>query len=275
MDNAAQVVATVEREQKPARPFRINTGFLRSMLSLLGAAALWEIAGRTFLSNPLFFAPLSAVIAKMGSLWATGALQTDIAISLEEFVCGFVLATIAGIAIGVLMASSKPLCQIVDPWVSMLYATPFVAVAPLLTLWLGIGLTAHIAVVFIVVIFPVLINTQVGLVNSDQDLMEVARSFGATQAQIFAKIRFPGALPFIVAGLRQGIVRGLVGVVVAELFGSHAGLGYLILISGQEFDPAGLLAGILLFALAGYGSVEAVRLIEHRMAPWRAQDNAS
>lgn len=273
--DAAQVVAPVVREKNPARSVRFNPSFFRGALSLLGAAALWEIAGRTFLNNPLFFAPLSAVIAKMGSLWATGALQTDIAISLEEFLCGFLLATIAGIAIGVLMASSKPLCQVVDPWVSMLYATPFVALAPLLTLWLGIGLTAHIAVVFIVVIFPVLINTHAGLANSDQDLMEVARSFGATQAQIFAKIRFPGALPFIVAGLRQGIARGLVGVVVAELFGSHAGLGYLILISGQEFDPAGLLAGILLFALAGYGSVEAVRLIEHRMAPWRTQDNAS
>src|SRR5580704_15638440 len=275
MDNAAQVVATVEREQKPARPFRINTGFLRSMLSLLGAAALWEIAGRTFLSNPLFFAPLSAVLAKMGSLWASGALQTDIAISFEEIAFGFVLASIAGVAIGVLMASSKPLCQVIDPWVSILYATPFVAVAPLLTLWLGIGLVAHIAVVFIVVIFPVLINTYAGLANSDHDLIEVAQSFGASPLQIFTKIRFPGALPFIVAGLRQGVARGLVGVVVAELFGSHAGLGYLILISGQEFDPAGLFVGILLFAVAGIGAVEAVRLIEHRMAPWRAQDNAS
>lgn len=275
MENVAQAVAPVEGERKPARAVRVSPNFVRGVLSLGAAAVLWEIAGRTFLSNPLFFAPLSAVLAKMGSLWATGALQTDIAISFQEFAIGFVLASVAGISIGALMASSKPLCQVIDPWVSMLYATPFVAVAPLLTLWLGIGLTAHIAVVFIVVIFPVLINTHAGLANSDRDLMEVARSFGATQAQIFAKIRFPGALPFIVAGLRQGIARGLVGVVVAELFGSHAGLGYLILISGQEFDPAGLLVGILLFALAGFGSVEAVRFIEHRIAPWRELDHAS
>jgi NitT/TauT family transport system permease protein len=151
----------------------------------------------------------------------------------------------------------------------MLYATPFVALAPLLTLWLGIGMTAHIAVVFIVVIFPVLINTHAGLANSDRDLIEVARSYGADQRQIFVKIRFPGALPFIVAGLRQGIARGLTGVVVAELFGSRAGLGYLILISGQQFDPAGLLVGILLFALVGVGAVEAVRILERRIAPWR------
>jgi NitT/TauT family transport system permease protein len=275
MENVAQGVAPPEREQKTARPFRVDPGVLRNILSFVAAAAIWEIAGRTFLSNPLFFAPLSAVIAKAVSLWQSGALPTDIAVSLEEFLAGFILASIAGVAVGVVMASSKPLCQLIDPWVSMLYATPFVAVAPLLTLWLGIGITAHIAVVFIVVIFPVLINTYAGLANSDRDLIEVARSFGATQVQIFAKIRFPGALPFIVAGLRQGIARGLVGVVVAELFGSHAGLGYLILISGQEFDPAGLLVGILLFALAGYGTVEAVRLVERRIAPWRAQENES
>jgi NitT/TauT family transport system permease protein len=259
----------------PRMRLRVSPRFVRGFLSILGAAALWEIAGRTFLNNPLFFAPLSAVLEKMEELWASGGLATDIAVSFDEFILGFALASFVGIGIGVLMASSKPLCELLDPWVSMLYSTPFVAVAPLLTLWLGIGLAAHVAVVFIVVVFPVLINTYSGLANSDRDLIEVAQSFGATRTQIFTKIQLPGALPFIVAGLRQGIARGLVGVVVAELFGSHAGLGYLILISGQEFDPAGLFVGILLFAVAGVGAVEAVRFIERRMAPWRTQDTPS
>ena len=251
---------------------RVRASAVRGTLSVLAAGVLWEIAGRTFLNNPLFFAPLSAVLARMGSLSQTGDLQRDIITSFEEFLVGFVLATAAGIGIGVLMASSKPICEVVDPWVSMLYATPFVAVAPLLTLWLGIGLTAHIAVVFIVVVFPVLINTYAGLANSDRDLIEVAQSFGAQPLQIFTKIRFPGALPFIVAGLRQGVARGLVGVVVAELFGSKSGLGYLILISGQQFDAAGLFVGILLFALAGIALVELMRIIERKMAPWRYQE---
>ena len=101
MENVAQAVAPVEGERKPARAVRVSPNFVRGVLSLGAAAVLWEIAGRTFLSNPLFFAPLSAVLAKMGSLWATGALQTDIAISFEEFAIGFVLASVAGIAIGV------------------------------------------------------------------------------------------------------------------------------------------------------------------------------
>ena len=262
-------VRTPIRGKKILPRMHLPNSTVRGLLSIIAAAAIWEIAGRTFLSNPLFFAPLSAVLAKMVTLWQAGTLQTDIATSGQEFLVGFVLASVAGIAIGVLMASSKAVCELIDPWVSMLYATPFVALAPLLTLWLGIGLYAHIAVVFIVVIFPVLINTHAGLANSDRDLIEVARSYGANQMQIFVKIRFPGALPFIVAGLRQGIARGLTGVVVAELFGSRAGLGYLILISGQQFDPAGLFVGILLFALVGVGAVEAVRVVERRMAPWR------
>jgi NitT/TauT family transport system permease protein len=274
MADAVKIVSPVVA-RRSRRKIRISAGFLRGSLSVAIAAALWEIAGRTFLDNPLFFAPLSAVLATMGSLWATGELQTDIAVSFEEFILGFAVASLVGIGIGVLMASSRALRQFLDPWVSMLYSTPFVAVAPLLTLWLGIGLAAHVAVVFIVVVFPVLINTYAGLANSDRDLIEVARSFGANQLQIFSKIQFPGALPFIVAGLRQGVARGLVGVVVAELFGSHAGLGYLILISGQQFDPAGLFVGITLFALAGVGAVEAIRFVERRMAPWRAQDNSS
>jgi NitT/TauT family transport system permease protein len=248
---------------------QIKSSTLRSLLSIIAAGAIWEIAGRTFLNNPLFFAPLSTVLLKMVSLWQAGTLQDDIIASGQEFLIGFVLASIAGVTIGVVMASSKAICEVIDPWVSMLYATPFVALAPLLTLWLGIGTAAHIAVVFIVVIFPVLINTHAGLANSDRDLIEVARSYGADQRQVFTNIRFPGALPFIVAGLRQGIARGLTGVVVAELFGSRAGLGYLILISGQQFDPAGLFVGILLFALVGVGSVELVRVIERKMAPWR------
>ena len=275
MENVAQVAAPAETTPTRKRKLRVNWGPVRGTLSILGAAAIWEIAGRTFLSNPLFFAPLSAVIAKGASLWMSGTLQTDIAVSFEEFIVGFLIATIVGIGVGVLMASSKPICQLIDPWVSMLYSTPFVAVAPLLTLWLGIGLGAHIAVVFITAVFPILINTFAGLSNADRDLIEVAQSFRANKLQIFAKIQFPGALPFIVAGLRQGIARGLVGVVVAELFGSHSGLGYLILISGQQFDPPGLFVGILLFALAGIASVEAVKFVERRMAPWRTQDNNS
>jgi len=258
---------------KPAGPsFKLKPAFWRGLLSLLIAAVIWEAAARLFVNNPLFFAPLSAVLEKTGELWGSGELLKDMITSFQEFAIGFLVASALGILVGMVMAGSETVRDFVDPWVSMLYSTPTIALAPLLILWFGIGLTSHVAVVVLVVVFPVLINTFAGLANTDQHLIEVARSFGATPAQLFSKIRFPGALPFIVAGLRQGVARGLVGVVVAELFGAKAGLGFLILNSAQTFDTAGLFVGVLILAAAGVISVELVKLVERRMAPWRFQE---
>ena len=151
----------------------------------------------------------------------------------------------------------------------MLYSTPTIALAPLFILWFGIGLRAQVAVVFLVVVFPVLINTFVGLTSTDPTLLEVAHSFGADRWQVFAKVRFPAAVPFVVAGLRMGVARGLVGVVAAELFGSQAGVGHMILIAAQTFDTAALFGGVLIFALGGVVAVELVKWLERRVAPWR------
>jgi len=108
-----------------------------------------------------------------------------------------------------------------------------------------------------------------GIEGTDRHLIEAARSFGARPMQIFAKVMLPSALPVIVTGLRLGLARGLVGVVVAELFGAKAGLGYLILYSAQTFDMAALFAGVLILAVAGVVSSEALKALERRLAPWR------
>lgn len=251
--------------------FTVRPALWRGALSLVAAAALWEWAATYLVKNRLFFAPLSAVVAKLGDMWTAGTLQTDILASMQTFLLGFVIGSIAAIAIGMLMALSEWARDFLDPWISAMYATPFIALAPLFVLWLGIGMAAHAAVVFLGVFFPVLINTYSGLSTTDPVLLEVARSFNANQRQLFMKVRFPAALPFIVAGLRLGVARGLVGVVVAEIFGAKAGLGYRIVISGNSFDTAGLFAGILLFAVAGVISVELLKIVERRLAPYRFQ----
>jgi NitT/TauT family transport system permease protein len=105
-------------------------------------------------------------------------------------------------------------------------------------------------------------------------LIEVIRSFNASKIQIFLKVRFPSALPFVIAGLRLGVARGLVGVVVAEMFGSSAGIGYRILVSGQAFDTAALFVGILILALAGVVGVELIKVLERKTAPWRFQEQS-
>jgi NitT/TauT family transport system permease protein len=250
---------------------RIPSALWRGILSLLAAAALWQWAALYLVNNRLFFVPLSAVMHRMGEMWAEGTLQGDILASLQTFTVGFLLGALAAIGLGVLMALSQWVHDLLDPLISALYATPYIALAPLFALWLGIGLAAHAAVVFLGVFFPVLINTYNGLITTDRVLLEVARSFCASERQSFLKVRFPAALPFVVTGLRLGVARGLVGVVVAEIFGAKAGLGYRIVISGNSFDTAGLFVGIFLFAVAGVVSVELLKLLERWMAPWRFQ----
>lgn len=247
--------------------------FWRKVLSLVIAAVVWELAATYLIQNRLFFAPLSAVLIKIHTMWVEGTLQTDILASLQTFGVGFVTGAVAAIALGVFMALSEWVRDIVDPWVSAMYATPFIALAPLFALWLGIGLAAHAAVVFLGVFFPVLISTYSGLMTTEPILLEVARSFNASERQLFTKVRFPAAVPFVITGLRLGVARGLVGVVVAEIFGAKAGLGYRIVISGNSFDTAGLFAGIFLFAIAGVVSVEFLKFVEQRLAPYRFQNS--
>lgn len=261
----------------PTYRFRVraSASFWRKTLSLVTAAVLWEVLARYVIQNKLFFAPLSAVVVRVREMWIEGTLQTDIYASLETFTVGFIAGAAAAIMLGVMMALSEWVRDIVDPWISAMYATPFIALAPLFALWLGIGLAAHAAVVFLGVFFPVLISTYSGLITTEPILLEVARSFNANRRQLFTKVRFPAAVPFIITGLRLGVARGLVGVVVAEIFGAKAGLGYRIVISGNSFDTAGLFAGILLFAIAGVVSVEFLKYVERRLAPYRFQDTGA
>jgi len=251
----------------------IKPSTLRAVASFVSVMVLWELVARILVKNPLFFAPLTAVWSRTIELWLSGELQVHIWTSSQEFILGFLLACFVGIMFGVAMASSVIVRDFCDPWVSMLYSTPIIALGPLFILWFGIGVSSKVAVIFIVAVFPILINTFAGLATTDPNLIEVARSFGSSPAQIFTKVRFPSALPFIIAGLRLGVARGLVGVVVAELFGAKEGLGWLIMISAQTFDTAGLFAGVFILAASGVITVEIIKLIERRLAPWRGQED--
>jgi len=269
--------ATVAGELAP-RPVKkllgaVKPSTFRAVASFVFVMVLWEIVARIVVKNPLFFAPLTAVLGRTVELWQSGELQVHIWTSSQEFILGFLLACLVGVAFGVVMASSVIVRDYVDPWVSMLYSTPIIALGPLFILWFGIGVSSKVAVIFIVAVFPVLINTFAGLSTTDPNLIEVARSFGSSPTQIFTKVRFPAALPFVIAGLRLGVARGLVGVVVAELFGAKQGLGWLIMISAQTFDTAGLFAGVFILAASGVITVEIIKWIERRLAPWRSQED--
>lgn len=252
----------------PLRWYRDNPATVRAVLSFVVVGVVWEIAGRSG-RWPLIMTPLTEIWASFTKLLSTGELQRHINISLSEFIWGFLLAAVVGITLGVLIATNDLVRDFVDPWISALYATPTIALAPVFILIFGIDIPSKIAVVFLLAVFPIVINTTTGIRTTDQVYIDAARSFCASRGQIFAKVLVPSALPFIIAGLRLGVGRGLVGVVVGELFGARGGLGFLILTSSQLFDTAGLWVGVFVLAGTGIISVVLLQKLERRMAPWR------
>lgn len=257
-----------QRESLAQRWFRANASTLRGLLSLVVVASLWEIAGRTG-RWPLILAPISDIWVKFVQLAASGELLRHVLVSLNEFIVGFAVAAVFGILLGIVIASSEAAKDFIDPWVSAVYATPTVALAPLFIFVFGIDAPSKMAVVFLLAVFPIVINTATGMRSTDQVYIEAARSFSANKAQIFTKVLIPSALPFIVAGLRLGIGRGLVGVVVGEFIGARAGLGFLIFRSSQGFQIDAMWVGVFLLAGTGVLAVSILQRVERRMAPWR------
>jgi ABC-type nitrate/sulfonate/bicarbonate transport system permease component len=254
----------------PEPPWRIvQRSRRRAVLSVIGGLVLWELVGRYVVTNPILFAPFSKVLEAGWTLLVSGELLQDLAVSASEFAIGFGLATIVGVALGFLMATNRAAQDILDPWVSFFYSSPLVALIPFFILVFGVGISSKIAIIFTVAIFPILLNAFVGIRSAGADLLEVGAAFNCTRAQIFSKILFPAALPFVIVGLRLGIGRALTGVVVSELFGSTAGLGWLIGTAGQSFDTPTVLFGVLMFSVLGVAMVEGLKWIEHLLAPWR------
>jgi NitT/TauT family transport system permease protein len=246
----------------------VRSRYLAGTLSVLGGLLLWELVSRILVANPLFLAAPSQIVQAIYALTLTGEMQRHMAISGIEFAIGYVIASVIGIGLGLAMASSPRAKQALQPWISGLYATPTIALAPLFILWLGIGIWSKVLVVIFLVLFPVTINTEAGLRTTSERLIEMLRSFGATPQQIFFKVSLPSAMPFILAGLKLGIGRGLIGVVVAELFGSRAGLGRLISQSADAFNMPELFAGVIVLAVAGILMTAAFSWAEKKLVPW-------
>lgn len=258
--------ATIGRFLRVLRPFFANN--LLGTLSILGGLAIWEFVGRVIVNNALFLASPSQIARAIIRLTADGEMGHHIAISGLEFIVGYTFASILGIALGVGMGESISVKRVMQPWVSGIYATPVIALAPLFILWFGIGIWSKVVVVVTLVLFPVTINTEAGLQRKSERLAEMLRSFGATRPQIFWKLSLPSAMPFIMTGLKLGIGRGLIGVVVAELFGARAGLGFLISESAAVFNMPDLFAAIVVLAAAGILMTAGFTWLEGRLVPW-------
>lgn len=251
-----------------ARLYRFNATVIHTALTMTLGVVFWQVAAAH--ASPLLIVPLGDIWDAFTASIRSGQLGTDFFASLQGFALGLLLASLAGIIIGVAMATSKIVFDFLEPWVAALYSTPLIALAPLFIILFGIGLKAKVAVVITLAIFPVMINTTAGIRTTDPKLIETALSFGARRHQIFGKILLPWAVPFIVTGLRLAVGRALIGVVVAEFFGSTNGLGHSVFIASQNFDTANVWLGVFVLAAIGVVLIRLMYMLERWAAPWRA-----
>ena len=178
-------------------------------------------------------------------------LDRTCAYSGTNFIIGFALALVAGVMFGIVIGWYRKVRLLFDPFLNALYATPRIAMVPMIIIWFGVGIWSKIFIVFISAFFPILVNTVGGVRNIDRDLLRAARAFCASDWQIFTTLALPGAVPFILTGVRQGVALGLIGVVVGEMFGGSQGIGFMVAYGGQTFATDTLFVGVLIVAFAG------------------------
>lgn len=254
-----------------ARPKGPNALLIRS-ISLTIALVLWEIFGRQV--DPIFMSHPSAILKAFFFLLSSGDLVKASVSSFQSLFLGYAAAAVFGIPFGLLMGRYRIFEYAVDTYVSALYSTPLVAFIPLIILWMGLGFPAKLTVVFIMTVFPVLINTYIGVRNVSGSLIEVGHAFCAGEAQIFTKIVLPATVPFIMAGLRLAIGRAIIGMVVAEFFTAITGLGAIIVNSANFFKTDRMFVPIIELMLLGVLLTQAVAWAERRIAPWKESERA-
>lgn len=240
-------------------------------LSIIGGLLLWEVMARAVVKNPLFLAAPSEIGAEIWKLMRQGDLQHHMVVSGLEFGVGLAISIVLGLAIGFVLVSSKVANRAIGPWVAALYATPTIAIAPLIILWLGIDLWSKVVVVVINATFPMIINTEAGLRAVDKKLIEVVRSFGANRWQMLWHVSLPSAIPYILAGVRLAVGRAIVSVVVGEMFGARAGLGFMLTQASEVFNMPRLFAAVTILAIAGVTLTGLARWLEGAFQPWNSK----
>jgi NitT/TauT family transport system permease protein len=235
---------------------------------------VWELLPRLVTMSEgtkLFFTTPSAIVGTLWTMFATGSIWKPLGVSASGFAVGLGLAIVVGLPLGVLIGRSRILNAMLDPFITAFNATPRLVFLPLVMLWFGLGLWSKVAIVFIGALFPILINTYEGVRNSDKVLINVVRSFGASEWDIARLVVIPNAMPYIVAGLRLAIGRAVLGVVVAEFFGSESGLGVMMVQAAGRYQVDIVFAGLIVFAALSLVMTALVQLLEHRLSRWRPQ----
>jgi len=267
---AAEQQAARERARTVQRRWMVANAAIR-VISLVAVLGGWEYFGRQ--TNPVLFTYPTAVAAAAAKMISSGELWQYLSQSLVVLAAGFTVAAIFGIALGLVMARLWVIDIALDTYITALYSIPSVALVPVLVLWIGFETSAKIAVVFLFTFFPIVINTYQGVKNVDAHLIEVGRAFRCSERQLWSHIVLPAAVPFIVAGLRLAIGRGLIGMVLADLYTAITGIGYLIARYASIYRTDAMFVPIVTLGILGISLTGLLRFVERRLAPWMHQSD--
>jgi len=267
---------------KIAEASKLYKFYLHQEKKILGSISvalflvLWELVGNTFqLINPMFMSAPSLVWKAGVQLFASGEIWNDLRVSGIEFGWGFFLSVIVGVPFGIGCGWYKKMAYIFDPFINAMNATPRVALLPLVIIWLGIGILSKVGIIFLGAVFPILINARDGVKTTPYNLLIAARSFGASEWMIFKSVVLPSTVPFILTGLRLGVGRALIGVMVGELYAATAGIGFMITVAGATFQTDKVFVGILIFATTGMFCMELLNRLEVKFDKWRPKVGAT
>ena len=264
----------------PADEAPAKTLWQRSEAAALGTGGIlallvfWELLPRIVTvseGTKLFFTTPSQVIGTLWNMFATGSVWAPLGVSASGFALGLGIAIAIGLPLGVVLGRSNTLNAMFDPFVTAFNATPRLVFLPLIMLWFGLGLEAKVVIVVIGAMFPILINTYEGVRNADRTLINVVRSFGASEWDVARLVVVPNAMPYIIAGLRLAIGRAVLGVVVAEFFGSESGLGVMMVQAAGRYQVDVVFSGLIVFAVLSLVLTWMVQLVENRLGRWRPQ----
>jgi len=257
---------------------RIYKFYLNQEKKILGGLAvgifliIWELAGNVYQwINPMFMSAPSLIFKAAVQLFASGEIYQDLYVSGIELLGGYFLAVAVAIPFGIMVGWYKRMSYVFDPFINAMNATPRVALLPLVIIWLGIGILSKVGIIFLGAVFSILINTRDGVKTTPVNLLNAARSFGASEWMVFKTVVIPSTIPFILTGLRLAVGRALVGVLVGELYAATAGIGFMITVAGATFQTDKVFVGVLIFALSGMIGMELLTKLERRFDKWRPQ----
>lgn len=255
--------------------------WLVTVVNLTIFFCLWELFARSGAVNKLFLPSASSMFA---ALWdgltttappgavISGSIRDHLFYSLTNLGIGLAIACVIGIPAGLLMGGNKYVERILSPYVWALASLPRIALVPLFILFLGFTEKMQITIITLSAVFPIIINAWAGVKTTEKSLLSAARVFGANRRELYTKVVLPYTLPFIIAGIQQGIGRGLIGVIIAEIFGGSHGLGYLVNRAADTFNSSLMYAVLFLLVVISLSLIQITRWLEAYVAPWRRID---